>query len=122
MTWAYSFVEHSRAFLPIPRFGETCTVPFCSIENGVRWFTSIYAFGRMLNLQHTLTAITLNARSNHFFAGTLPPVAGGEDLHLLRPEVPGVFHRLPKTTQINHAVAHHSPIEQQVLRGHQPVA
>src|SRR5688572_15341128 len=51
-----------------------------------------------------------------------PPVELREDLHFLEPDVAGVFDPSPYPGQIDHAVAHHAAVVEEVPSGDQPVA
>ena len=52
----------------------------------------------------------------------LPPVVAGEDLDLDQAVVAGRLDQAADVGDVDHAVAHHAAIEQQILGRHQPVA
>src|SRR5688572_17907115 len=58
----------------------------------------------------------------HFVGVAFPPVELREDLHLLESGVPGRLHPAPDARQIDHAVAHHPSVVEEIARRHQPVA
>ncbi len=63
----------------------------------------------------------LDADAQHLGGVPLPPVLGGENLDLAVAAVAGALDHGADRTQIDHAVAHHAPVEQKVLRRKEPV-
>ena len=60
--------------------------------------------------------------AQHLVGVALPPVVRGEDLHFVRAAIAGSLHPGANQRHVDHAVAHHAAIEQQIGRRHQPVA
>src|SRR6202165_2796702 len=52
----------------------------------------------------------------------LPPIVHRKNLHFVRAAIAGRFHPRSDQRQIDDAVPHHAPVEQQVAGGDEPVA
>lgn len=66
--------------------------------------------------------MALLADLQDFVGRALPPVASREDFDLVEAGIAFRFHGFAQAGQVNHPVAHHAAVEQQVGGGHQPVA
>ena len=62
------------------------------------------------------------ADSQHFIRIAPPPVELGEDLHLVKPGVAGAFDPRADARQVDHAIAHHAAVVEEIACRHQPVA
>src|SRR5215831_19796372 len=63
----------------------------------------------------------LDADAQNLVGVALPPIVGGEDLDLAVAAVAGALHHGADRAQIDHAVAHHAAVEQQIGGGHEPI-
>src|SRR5260370_8818840 len=63
----------------------------------------------------------LDADAQHLGGVPLPPVLGGENLDLAVAAVAGALDHGADRTQIDHAVAHHAPVEQKIGGRKEPV-
>src|SRR5260370_7180300 len=68
---------------------------------------------------HRLVAFDADA---HDLVGVaLPPIVGGEDFDLAVAAIAGRFHHGADCAQVDHAVAHHAAVEQQIVGRKEPV-
>src|SRR5262249_6179396 len=65
--------------------------------------------------------MAFDADAQNLVGVALPPIVGGENLDLAVPTVAGALHHGADRAQIDHAVAHHAAVEQQIGGGHQPI-
>ena len=76
-------------------------------------------FAEAGELHHRL--MPLDADAQHLVGIALPPILGGEDLHLAMAAIAGRLHHRADGAQVDDAVAHHAAVEQQIGGRHQPV-
>src|SRR3989442_11713528 len=66
--------------------------------------------------------VTILADTEYLVGVALPPVELGEDLDLVKARVARALDPGADARQVDHAVAHHAAVVEQVARRHQPVA
>ena len=64
----------------------------------------------------------LDADAQDLVRIALPPILGGENLHVAMAAIAGVLHHGAQAAELNDAVSRHAAIENQIARRHEPIA